>query len=105
MLSHRFTDIDLLVYRQLLGDISKQEIKEVNRVFGGMSGLHFTKGIAEPASILAYRWIPEYALAAGGVSLAAYARFVKGYNILWFGAAFLPLLSYRLYGYNRQPNQ
>ena len=41
---HRFEEADQITYRQYLGDISKQEVKEVNKVFGGSSGLYFMKG-------------------------------------------------------------
>ena len=41
---HRYKDIDSIVYRQLLGDISKDEVRELNRVFCSSTRLLFTKG-------------------------------------------------------------
>lgn len=31
---HRYADVDAIVYRQLLGDISKEEVSELNKVLG-----------------------------------------------------------------------
>ena len=101
----RFQDVDILVYRQLLGDISQKEVKEVNKVFQARTGFQFTKGYKEPAQLFAWRYLQIYALTLFGGALAGYAKFVKGYNILWFAGSFAPLATYLLYNWARQPNQ
>ena len=97
---HRYQDIDAYTYRQLLGDISKEEVAELNKVFGGF--YCFSKSQAEPAKIVAYRQYQIYAFAALGVATVG-LKFVKGYNVLWLGAAFAPLATYLVYNYLRQP--
>jgi hypothetical protein len=38
-------------------------------------------------------------------AIALYARFIKGYNNLWFLGGFFPLAGFALYSYARQPSQ
>lgn len=103
--SYRYEEVDNYTIRQLLGDISHQEVHELNSVFGTRYGLFFTKGVKEPASIVAWRVMPFAALWGFGAGVAAYGKFVKGYNILWLAAGFAPFWTYAVYNYFRQPTQ
>lgn len=87
-----------------MGDISKQEIKEINNVFGSKTGFSFSKGAKEPADIFVWRWIPLSALWLTGAGIAGYAKFVRGYNMLWFVGSFVPFATYLLYNWARQPH-
>lgn len=95
----------MIIYRQLLGDISKSEVKELNRAIGSRQGVSFTKSYKEPATVNVWNWKQLYALTATGAGIAGYAKFVKGYNMLWFVGGFVPVLSYALYNYGRQDPQ
>ena len=75
----------------------------MNRVFGGY--FLFTKTPKEPAGIFAWRWLQLSALTGAGWCVALYAKFVKGYNILWFIAPFCPFWTFALYNWVRQPDQ
>ena len=96
---HRLETLDLIYLRQLLGDISKEEVSELNKVMGGQ--YYYTKSSTEPAKIFAWRWLGMAAFTGLGFALAGYARFVRGYNILWFIAPFTPLWSYCFYNWAR----
>jgi hypothetical protein len=102
---HRFQDIDVITYKQLLGDISKDEVAELNTVFGKRNYRFYLKSRKEPASITAWNILPLGALWGIGAGVAVYAKFVKGYNILWFAAPFIPVWTYLLYNWSRQPTQ
>ena len=94
---YRYQDIDTIVYRQLLGDISKDEVSELNKVHGSKQGSYYTKGWKEPASILAWKKVPLGIYWALGAGIAVYAKFVRGYNMLWFVAPFAPMWMYLFY--------
>jgi hypothetical protein len=102
---HRFREVDTLSTRQLLGDISQEEVHELNKVVGGPRGLYFTKGWKDPASIFGWNVYSLLALYGVSVSTAVYGRFVRGYNNLWLVAGFVPFWTYVLYNWARQPNQ
>jgi hypothetical protein len=89
----------------LLGDVSNNEVAELNRVFRGDTGFHFVKGNKEPASIIAFNWVSLALLGAVCTGITVYAKVVKRYNVLWYVAGFLPLATYGFYNYVRQPNQ
>ena len=94
--------IDLLHYRQTLGDISKQEVSEINTVLGGR--YHFTKSWAEPARVFA--WDKATALFWGiGATSAVYGKFFKGYSLVWLVIPFAPCWTYMFYNWARQPIQ
>ncbi len=38
-----------------------------------------------------------------GYAIGGFARFVRGYNNLWFAAGFVPFWAYAFYNYCRQP--
>ena len=96
---HRYHDIDILRARQLLGDISKEEVNELNRVLGGT--YTFTKSYKEPAALFAYHNMGFAILGALGLGIVGYAKFMKGYNILWYSGGFAPLATFALYNWAR----
>ena len=53
----RYQDLDLLTKRQLLGDISKQEVSELNSVLGKSEGIYFQKSFKEPAAVNGWNFI------------------------------------------------
>ncbi len=100
---HRFREIDSLATRQLLGDISKDEVAQLNRTIGLKNGSYYFKSQKEPAGIVAWSIYPLAAFYGLAVAIGGYARFVKGYNNLWLMASFAPFWTYALYNYVRQP--
>lgn len=88
-----------------MGDVSKEEIEELNRVFGKSKGVMYTKSPKEPATILAWNTLPLFAYWGLGAGIAGYALAVKGYNILWTVGPFVPLWVYIIYQWTRQPKQ
>lgn len=98
---HRFREVDALAARQLLGDITHDEVSELNSVMA--SGRFYYKSNKEPAGIIAWNTYPLGGLLLAGYGIAGYAKFVRGYNNLWFAAAFAPFWTYALYNYVRQP--
>ena len=97
----RYERVDELCLRQKLGEISKQEVKDVNKVFGGQTA--FVRANGEPAKILAFEALPIIAFAGLGLTLGAYGTFVKGYNNLWLLAGIMPALVYLGVATARQP--
>ena len=90
------------MYKQILGDISKQEVKEVNSVLG--SRYYFTKCKSQPASM--YAWDTYLAATWGlGAACAFFGFFVKKYSILWLALPFAPCWVHIAYNYRHQPLQ
>ena len=104
-LRHRYEKVDELVLRQKLGEVSSEEVSDVNRVLGGnlMTGHWFVRGKREPAKIWAWNKLPLTTFTMLGLSLGAYGRLVKGYNNLWLGAGLLPITMYMIVASQRQP--
>lgn len=98
---HRFREIDSLATRQLLGDISKEEVAELNKVFMMQNGSFYFKSWKEPAGIVAWKIYPLAILYGVSVAIAGYARIIRGYNNLWIAAGFIPFWTYALYNYVR----
>ena len=99
---NHFKFIDTLVYRQILGDISKHDVKDVNQVLGGK--YHYTKSWTQPATMFAWdRNIAAFWLFSA--SYAVFGKFVKGYSIIWLAFPFIPTWIYMLYNYQHQPHQ
>ena len=73
----------------------------MNKVLGGKNGIVVSKSYKEPAGLFAWRWVPIVGLWSFAIAFAGYAKFVKGYNILWFVAPFAPLWTYILYNWAR----
>jgi len=84
-----------------LGDISKEELKEVHSVIGEPNGHYYTKGVKEPALIYSWNWKPISALWATAVGVSLYALTIKRYNITWLYFPFVPLWTYLLYNWAR----
>lgn len=57
----------------------------------------------EPAGIFVYRAPILGAVWGLCTGVAVYAKFVKGYNILWLAGAYAPLWTLLIYNYARQP--
>jgi hypothetical protein len=95
----------MIVYRQLLGDISPSEVKELNEVMGYKQGSFYLKSRKEPASLTAWKLIPLAGLWLFGAGVAGYAFFFRGYNILWLAAGFVPLWAQLFYNWARQPHE
>ena len=90
------------MYRQILGDVSKSEVKEVNQVFGGW--YYFTKMRSQPAGIYAWHSLiaPMWGFCAG---YSAFALLVKKYSIVWIWTPFVPLWFLIYWNHLRQPTQ
>ena len=97
-----FHKIDMLVHKQTLGDISKQEVKEVNS--NTKSRYYFTKSWSQPATMFAWdSYIAaSWALGAGS---AVFGKFLKGYSIVWLAIPFAPCWIHLAYNYRNQPMQ
>lgn len=102
---HRFREIDSYATRQLLGEISSQEVNELNATLGQRNGSFYTLSKKDPATLHAWKLYPILAFAGISGGLAGYARFIKGYNNLWLVGGFFPLAGYLFYNYARQPDQ
>ena len=100
---HRFREVDTLVNRQLLGDISEDEVSELNSVLGTPNGSFYYKSNKEPAGIIAWKIYPILAIWGLSTAIAGYARVIKGYNNLWLIGGYVPLWTYLFYNYARQP--
>jgi hypothetical protein len=88
-----------------LGEISADEVSELNSVLGSPNGTIFCRGNKEPASLWGWKIYPIVALWGISTGIALYARFIRGYNNLWLINGYVPLWSYIFYGACRQPNQ
>jgi len=77
-------------------------MKELNKVFGGRYRIMRLRKNGQihalDAPLLFTAW-------AGCASLAGYAKFVKGYNVLWLVGGFVPLWTVLLFAFNKQPKQ
>ena len=81
---HEFKNVDLMRYRQHLGDISREEVAEANSITGAKWAL--SKG-SQPAQIKAS---PNYLWGIFGfcAATAVYGKFMKGYAIVWLWMPF-----------------
>ena len=85
-----------------MGEITKEEMKEINNVVGWR--YFYTRSRAQPAHI--FGWDKGMLLAwAFGAGYAGFAKFIKGYSIVWLIGPFVPLWTYLLYNWARQPTQ
>ena len=100
---HRLHAIDHITLRQYLGEITKQEVKEVNQVIYPEGRRKFFRSRAEPALLESYHMPSLIGLWLFGASLAGYALVVKKYNILWTIAPFVPIWTTFFYQWMRQP--
>ena len=100
---HRFREIDAAALRQLLGDISHAEVKELNSVIGCNTWRYYFKSWKEPAAITSFNILPLASLYAAALGIVGYTKIIKGYNNLWLVAGFIPFWTYAFYNYARQP--
>ena len=98
---NRATAVDSINLRQLLGEISHDEVKELNRQ--APAGVSFSRGRKEPALLIAWDMKSFYFYTLAGLSISLYGRFGRGYNNLWLIAGFLPGAVSLFVGYHRQP--
>ncbi len=68
-------------------------------------GNFYMRGMKEPATLIGWKIYPIVAMWGLSASIAVYARFIRGYNNLWLVGGFIPLWSYLLYNWARQPEQ
>ena len=102
---HRFREIDSYASRQLLGEISHDEVKELNASIGKRQGTYYTLSMKDPATLHAWKIFPILAFTGVSYGIAGYARFVKGYSNLWLVGGFVPIWGYLFYNYASQPDQ
>ena len=80
-------------------------MKEINKKLGGkyLFRKESSRGFNEPSKIIAYN--RPFMTAAFGFSagLASYAKFGKGYSVIWLVGGFMPFVSCAFYNYFRQP--
>jgi len=102
----RYTAVDSLELRRQLGEITKAEVSEVNRIFGGnpVTGYKLTRSSKEPALLVGWHKFEGLAFLGAGSAMAGYGRFVRGYNNLWLLAAGLPFCTWALCMRSRQPS-
>lgn len=90
--------LDSLKLRQQLGEITSEEVSEVNRVLGGnaITGYYLTRSKKEPGLLKAWsrHEFTFYAGVGNGLGLAGWH--IKGYNNLWLLAAFAPVSCWML---------
>jgi hypothetical protein len=85
-----------------LGDISSQEVLELNKVFSPYStGLCYQKSVKEPAGIFIWRAALLTGVWGACTLVAGYAKIVKRYNILWLAGAYAPLWTLIVYNWAR----
>ena len=96
----RYTEVDTLVLRQLLGDVSHEDVKELNRVIAGNKH-YFTKAWNEPAKINVWNTAPLAFLLAGGFAFGTYGVVIRRHNLLWLLAAPIPAAFGLLINYKR----
>lgn len=101
-LRDRYMAADTLTLRQQLGEISHDEVSELNRVLGG-ARYYFTRCRDEPAKLYAYNTLPLLALLGAGGAFGLYGKFVRGYNLLWLPASVLPFAVGLVMNYSQQP--
>ncbi len=95
----RIATIDTIYMRQQLGEISHDEVAELNRI--SQDGITFSRSRREPALLLGWNMKNIYLMTAIGLGLGFYGRFAKGYNNLWLIGGFLPGLTTMFANYFR----
>ena len=98
----RYHAIDSIALRRQLGEITKDEVSEVNRVLGG--SYRFMRSNSEPGKLSAFNTLELLFFAGAGGALGLYGRFARGHNNLWLIAGALPVCTFALVHSARQPN-
>lgn len=102
-LRDRYSAADAIALRQQLGEISKAEVREVNKVQGGAT--RFTLARSEPALLHGWNSFQAAVFLGVGTAFGVYGKFARGYNILWLPASIVPVSVYLAFSYARQPTQ
>ena len=102
-LRDRYTEVDNINLRQMLGDISHDEVAELNRVLG--SRYHFSKGWNQPAKLLAWDKPALLFLSSVSGAFTIYGLAVLKSNILWLGATPLIIGLGMAINYGRQDQE
>jgi hypothetical protein len=89
----RYTAIDSITMRQQLGEISKDEVAEVNRVLGSPF-VSFSKDRRQPAKLWAWDNLTTGALLLSGLGFTTYGLLGLKSNKLWIIAAPIPAFIY-----------
>jgi hypothetical protein len=97
----RYEHLDSIELRQQLGEISRDEVKECQKVFG--SSQIFYRANNEPAKIVALPTISTLFYFGSGLGLGAYGKFVRGYSFLWLIAGVLPAMTHMAVVKRNQP--
>ena len=92
-----------IALRAQLGEISQEEVSEVNRVLGGsgLDSVMFSLDKKEPAKINAINTVPAALFLGYGVTCLGIAKVVRGYNNLWFIGAIFPCALYCTFNKNK----
>ena len=82
--------------RAKLGEISSEEVAEVNRVLGGvgLDGVTFSLSSKEPALITALSTLPLALMGGLGAGMGLYGKFVLKFNNLWLLGTVVPVAVY-----------
>ena len=100
---HHYNELEQLRLRQKLGRISDSELKEINSHSQGYSLSLVNGGADLPSKLYATHDLSVGGSFAACGALAGYAKFVKGYNVLWLAGAFVPFLGVMLWNHVKQP--
>ena len=83
-----------------MGEISKHEVKEVNRL--NKDGIRFMRSNKEPALLIGMNTYIFAAYLGAGMFFGLGGRFYNRYNNLWVVGAFLPASMYLIANYFAQ---
>ena len=97
----RIHEGDILAARQLIGEISQDEVNDLNKSYGSKNLVTFGVAWNEPARLYAYSSIIQQGLVCACFGMLGFSLFVKKFNITWFGWSFLPLATFHLYNVKR----
>ena len=91
-----------IALRAQLGEISSEEVNELNSVCNGdgFNQVTFMASRSEPALLKAFNTLPMLGFLGFGVAFAGAAK-MRGYNNLWFVGAILPATLYYVFNSNR----
>ena len=98
---NRYAELESLKLRQQVGDITKDDVAELNEKFGGAYSIS-SKG--SPKRLYAYHKNTVYAGGIVGTYFTAMGL-MKGYSMLWLVGGFVPLFTSLIYNKTTQPEQ
>ena len=102
-----YDQTESIALRAQLGEISPEEVSEVNRVLGGagLDSVRFSLDKSEPALLSAINVVPAALFLGFGMGAAGIAKVARGYNNLWFIGAILPCTLYCVFNKNKNTEQ